>query len=58
MSCIIFNIFTKRIAIIDTLPPTYSVYARENDDNSGRPISCVNIKDMKKSVDPTDLVPR
>ena len=29
----------KRTAAIDSLPPEHTVYARENDDSSGRPIS-------------------
>ena len=29
----------KRTVVLDPLPPAYAVYAHENDDNYGRPLS-------------------
>ena len=31
--------FKKRTVAIDPLPPAYSMYSFEDDDNSGRPLS-------------------
>ena len=33
----------KRTIALDPLPPAYAVYARENDDNYGRPLTGTNI---------------
>ena len=33
----------KRMITLDPLPPAYAVYARENDDNYGRPLICTRV---------------
>ena len=38
MQCTIINIFLNVRQPLNLLPPAYSVYAHENDDNFGRPL--------------------
>ena len=55
MQCIIINIFKKLTSAIYPLPPAYSVYCFDNDDNSGQLLTQLILSQDESNYDPAFL---